>query len=183
LNCAEMTDSFFIARQVETESRTRLTPFIKMLAHDGQFCFNDNLGRNSYLRQKLFGDLSLQQPDGTLQIELKAEKRVSENLFLESWSNLNTLQVGWLWSSQADWLWYHFLESDALFICKMEELQNWSFKKKRIYDFREVEQSKHAQHNETCGRLVPILTLSSEIESFSLSLRYKNWRQSYEQDS
>lgn len=105
--------------------------------------------------------------------ELKSEVSESTrtgNLFLESWSNRERGEVGWLHKSVASVLFYHFLGDDHLFILRMKALKEWALRDKVIDRFKERMQSKHVQANDTYGWCVPISVLKNEMPRGTLKI-------------
>lgn len=114
-------------------------------------------------------------------MEIKIERRFTNNLFLETWSNRNLEDElrhaefgsngGWLQKSRADILAYYFLDSDDLIMCGMFRLKQWAYKERKIEQFKEVAQSKYIQLNDTWGRLVPISILERDISCRRLKVK------------
>lgn len=183
-------NSFDQARTVEARSLAILTPFITE-THGG-FVLTTK-GRLSAFLQREVGDLLFNDSHGNVwSVELKAEQRFTGNLFLETWSNRNLADamshaergctVGWLVQCKADLLFYHFLDSDSLYVFSLLALKRWAFEAPsrrmrmaeagadgvrsellgRVYDFAEKAQHKYAQMNVTCGRIVPLRVLEQE---------------------
>lgn len=121
--------------------------------------------------QKFVGDLvaKFKSTDKAKSIEVKSEARNRYgNLFLESWSNKSMWSLGWLYTSQADLLWYYFVEDDELYVVRVEELRRWCFGfngEGNVYRYDEKPQSKYTQRNDTWGWCVPIADLSG-VSSF-----------------
>jgi hypothetical protein len=96
-------------------------------------------------------------------LELKTEERHTGNLFIETWSNKEHWNPGWIYTSLADYMLYHFLDREVCYVISMKALKKFCFTTPgankstgRLTDYREVGQEKHKQKNNTCGRLVPI---------------------------
>jgi hypothetical protein len=170
---------FSLATDVETRALEIIRPFAKTFSYNGMIvCPKD--GAVGIALQKQFGDLFIQETETKLtSIELKAEEEFTGNLFLETWSNRNLesklshaergSEVGWLYKSRADVLFYYFLNTDHLFVCDMFSLQKWAFgtrgakKEARIFSFPEKPQGKYSQLNDTWGRCVKIEVLQREL--------------------
>ena len=91
---------------------------------------------------------------GTRNIELKAEKRYTGNLFIETWSNYPH-RSGWLSNlTECSTLIYHFLSTHDLYVVDMKALRSLD-----LSPYREVQQSAYEQQNDSRGRLVPISDL------------------------
>ena len=182
-------NAFDDACRVELRSMTVLTPFLRGKAKDGQFVVASKGKLAPYL-QEAVGDALFNAKSGDIwSVEIKAEERYTGNLFLETWSNRNLEDAashtvrgsnpGWLYKSRAELLFYHFLDSDRLYVISMYRLRRWAFSAPgrhmsetvnnerrrlpgRLFDFPEIEQSKRQQMNDTRGRLVPIKVLREE---------------------
>lgn len=166
--------AFDVAMAVEAQSRAILLPWLEessggryVLTHKGQL---------ARVFQERYGDLLFNAKDGRLwTVELKAERKHTGNLFLETWSNRNLhnpashaergSNVGWLYKLQADVLLYHFLDTDTLYILSVFKLKRWAFvptpqcPQGQIFTFPEHQQQKYTQFNDTHGRLVPVEAL------------------------
>lgn len=160
------------ARRIEAEGWTYLKPFFEENA--SQLLLTDK-GRIARFLQETVGDLLMRaKTDGALySVELKVERKASQNLFLESWSNRNLedrqshldrgSNVGWFIKCRADLLFYYFLESDQLHIFDLFKLKRWAFKQRRLYEFPEKEQRTYQQMNDTHGYCVPLEILKREV--------------------
>lgn len=90
--------------------------------------------------------------DLNLYIELKTEReKISENFFIETWSNRQKRIKGWLYNITADYLFYLFLKEKCLYIIKLEDLK----RAVEIGKYREVKQKKYTQLDDTWGLLIP----------------------------
>lgn len=132
-------------------------------------------GRISAQLQTTIGDV-LFNPDRltVMSIEVKAERKSSSNLFLETWSNaareLTRQRAGWMYTLDADWLFYYFATTDLLCTVDFQKLKQWAFEGQRadgslgrLFDYPERLQSRNEQFNRTMGRCVPITVLSAEL--------------------
>lgn len=184
-----MSNAFADAKTVEARSMLALRPFLEDT--HGRYVLT-NKGNASKVVQELMGDVLFNDRTGRLwSVEMKAEQKDRPNLFLEVWSNRNLEQPenhagrgskpGWLLTTGADLLFYHFLASDKLFICSMFALKKWAFVSAgkrmaepnaygdqthtvgRIWDFEEKVQKSYEQLNDTRGRCVPIAVLQREL--------------------
>ena len=182
--------AFDQAKTVEARSLVLLMPFLREQAHNGQLVLTSKGTLATYL-QEIVGDLLFNASDERLfSVELKAENKFTGNLFLETWSNRNLVErrshasrgsnPGWLCKTRADLLFYHFLDSDRLYVFDMFKLKRWAFAAPsvhmaadrsgqhrpltgRMFDFVEVAQSRYEQLNDTRGRLVPVKILEREV--------------------
>lgn len=182
--------AFEDAKSVEAKSLLSLRPFLEET--QGRYVLT-NKGAASKLIQETLGDILFNDRNGRLwSVEMKAERRWTGNLFLEVWSNRNLVDAenhsgrgskpGWLLTTGADLLFWHFLDADKLVILNMLALKRWAFmtpsralsepngrgecvqKPGRIWDFEEKVQSVHAQLNDTRGRIVPVAVLEREMK-------------------
>lgn len=128
--------------------------------------------------QKCVGDfMVLDEATGeyVLTIDLKVERRASQNLFFETHSNAvldpDRYRPGWGPLLRADSLWYAFEDASAIAILKLRDLRNWLSEiqqegrgqRLRYMGYREVAQSSHRQLNVTLGRLVPFEAIPDAI--------------------
>lgn len=88
-------------------------------------------------------------------IEVKTERKHTGNLFWETWSDKPKGRKGWGVTSTADELFYLFLDDRIGY--RVESLQSslWLFDYCRK-EYKEVQQTKAQQANETWGCLVPV---------------------------
>lgn len=183
--------AFDQGRLVEARSLAVLGPFIE--ATQERYVLTAK-GRLAAYLQREVGDVLFNDRRGRVwSIELKAELRHTGNLFLETWSNRNLDEVashaergstvGWLYTTRADLLLYHFVEDDRLYVLSVMALKRWAFMapsrrstmsdpdasgvrremQGRLYDFAERAQAKYRQPNDTRGRLVPVTVLEREM--------------------
>lgn len=172
-----MSNAFTEARKIEMESRKIIEPLLEKHT-DGRFVYTDK-GRLSKEFQLKYGDALINEnkSGGFLSIEMKAERRATGNLFLETWSNGSVYRLGWMFHSDSDVLFYHFLNSDELYILKMQALKRWFWfgigpKRRdgtiRIHipgyiRFKQVKQREREQMNDTWGCLTPVKDLAQEV--------------------
>lgn len=157
-------NAFEQAKTVEYESLQILIPLIESRSHNGQYVITDK-GRLSKELQKRYGDVIMNNKSGEIiTIDLKAEREnIHGNIFLETWSNLQRYNPGWMIHLDIDLLLYHFIKNDELYCIDFLALRKWAFQDGRIYRFPEKPQSKYTQMNDTWGRCVPIYVLEDEI--------------------
>lgn len=170
-------NSFDQARSVEAEAFMRMRPFIEEQADSGQFVITDK-GRLAPFLQEFVGDVLMNRGGRIWSLELKAERRHTGNLFLETWSNRNLDDAGnhasrgsnpgWMLKTRADLLMYYFIDEDVLYVLSGLALKRWAFgygeAAGHIYGFREIKQKKYQQANDTWGRLVSIDVLMREMQ-------------------
>lgn len=90
--------------------------------------------------------------------ETKIENRYTGNLFLETYSNKSKNIPGWMFKEQkAVFLWYAFIDKETCYIFDFNNLKKWF--KENHQNYREISQGKYIQHNNTYGRIVPIIDL------------------------
>lgn len=163
---------------VETKGRAILEPFLLEKA-DGRFVLFDK-GPLAKALQETCGDgVFSVRGDREYFVEMKTEEKHTGNLFLETWSNRNLTDrsnharfgsnVGWLHKQVADLLLYYFLDADKLYVFDLFKLKRWAFVTPgkngypgKVWDYREVEQGKTVQHNDTHGRIVPLSDLAAD---------------------
>ena len=162
---------------VEAKAMRILAPFWKEKSDNGQVVYIAK-GLLAKVLQETYGDVFWNRSARLETIELKAEEKWTDNLFLETFSNRNLedpasyamrgINRGWLDKVRADWLFYYFLSNDTLCVMKMLPLQRWAFgvgsKPGRIYDFPEKQQRRYDQLNDTWGRCVPVSILEQELK-------------------
>jgi hypothetical protein len=150
------SSTFAKCQEVERESRRRMLPYILHA-----FGSKPVLIPSDYESQST-GDFKVTRRDGfVVNVEAKAELEFTGNLFLETTSNWHTSRAGWLLTSRAFELWYHFLDTDFLYRWQLGLLRQWFWGDESDVDSgavgkcREVAQKKHEQQNLTRGYLVP----------------------------
>lgn len=119
--------------------------------------------------QKMAGDYVAERNNEVVGLEIKTEKRHTGNLFIETWSNKSRNREGWIFTTQADYVLYHFQDRNVCYVLSMRRFRDFCFTSPskytgyagRLFDYREVPQAKHEQKNDTWGRLVPIDDLFS----------------------
>lgn len=170
---------------VEARGMAILSKFLRDHAsQEGQYVVIDK-GPLAKSLQETIGDIlyNRKRDAGLRSAEIKIEQDFTGNLFLETWSNYVFESVdrraahppnpGWMFKSNADYLWYYFLDRDYLFVCNLIALQQWAFGKiesvggksrlvnQNLFKYREVAQGRTVQSNRSFGRLVPIETLQA----------------------
>lgn len=167
-------NAFDNARLVEADSLNVLRPFLEDYS-SGSYWISAK-GPLARCFQEQHGDVLFTDQEGRMRsVEMKAERRHTGNLFLEVWSNRNFddrdsflrlgSNPGWLSKLRADYLFYHFLDNDTLYILNLWRLQQWAFGCRatgaNIYRYREEAQNQREQMNTTVGRLVPVADLKT----------------------
>lgn len=172
-----MANAFDAARRVETESRQIIEPMLE-LHTNGRFVYTDK-GRLAREFQRQYGDvlISMAANGELLSVEMKAERKESQNLFLEMFSNGERYTFGWMAYCDADLLFYHFLDADKLYIVHMQNLRRWfwfgmgpkrnSGESRRhvpgFVRFPPKRQTKYSQKNDTWGCCVPVSVIRQEV--------------------
>jgi hypothetical protein len=164
-------------QQVESRVMGRLLLPLIGHASDGHFVRTDKGALARHL-QLTVGDVLMNSVQGDLvALEIKAEVRYTGNLILELWSNRNLsdrrshaergMNPGWMVHCRADWLLYYFESNGALYVIDLFALKQWAFgagdMRGHLFDYPERVQWKHAQLNETVGRIVPISDLQEAL--------------------
>jgi hypothetical protein len=169
-------NAFDAANEVEARARARLLPFIEQRADEGRYVLT-NKGRLAPLLQEIVGDVIMNSDGNVVSIEMKAEERHTKNLFIETWSNRNLendssyairgSNLGWIYKTRADLIFYYFLDIDVLYVIPTLSLKRWAFgwgeTAARLYEFDERKQRRFNQLNDTWGRVVPVKTLFEEM--------------------
>lgn len=139
------------------------------------FNLNDSRGQEF----QTYGDLIVVGPNSEKHelIELKIEEANSHgNLFIETWSNKNWWNPGWIFKTKAEWLFYYFLQEDELYRIRIEDLRRFVFgigktgTVSAFAKYREKPQKKYNQPNQTCGLCVPIKDIEAQA---GLLLKHK----------
>ncbi len=160
--------AFEQACRVEEKSRKILEPLFDLAAYKGRWVWNGK-GRLARELQGSVGDIIFNaDPDRIYALELKAEERPSQNFFLEAWSNRSEFNPGWMWKSNADFLLYHFLSSDDLYVIDFQRLKRWfhdceNHSRPPWTQWRQALQGKYEQRNDTWGVLIPIEVIERAI--------------------
>lgn len=165
-------NAFDNARLVEAESLEILRPFLEEYSN-GTYWVSGK-GPLAKCFQEQHGDVLFTDKLGNMRsVELKSERQHTGNLFVELWSNRNFdnrasfiergSKPGWLCKLRADYLFYHFLDLDTLYILNLWKLQRWALGHEgsapNLYRYREATQRKREQANVTVGHLVPVADL------------------------
>jgi hypothetical protein len=169
--------AFDTCRATEARSMAILLRFLD--DHDGRYVMT-NKGALAKFLQDSIGDIIFN--DAKLEmwtVECKAEEENKYgNFFLEHWSNKNLenkidhaqhgSNPGWMIKLRTDFLFYHFLSSDDLYIIPFFRLKRWAFGHSvgapNIYKYPpEKRQRKYQQSNDTWGYCVPIDVIGEEV--------------------
>jgi hypothetical protein len=153
-----MNDSFVAASGVEKQALADILPWLARIRPGWQVVMTEG----QLFLQKLCGDAILRSAGDAKTVELKAERKWTGNLFLESWSNFG-FRPGWLITSQAELLLYYFTEAKRLYCCEMKALRDWAFQDGHILSYAERSQQTYDQRNHTRGWLVKIDDLVAAV--------------------
>lgn len=171
-------------RAIEAQAFEILRPYL-VEQSNGRYVVTSK-GPLARALQESVGDVIINtRKEEVCAFELKAERRFTGNLFLETWSNKN-LNVrtshatrggnpGWLYKIRADVCLYYFLDVDKLYSIDVFTLKRWAFghgpkgmeSQGRIFDFPE-RLTDVEQENDTWGRCVPISILAKELRPGAL---------------
>ncbi len=177
-------NAFTTASLVEHRGMAVLLPFLEERAHKGRVVSTAS-GALAKTLQASFGDVLMNtDPDTVWSIEIKVEQHWTGNLFLETWSNRNLeskashaelgCNPGWMFSTRADLLLSHFLDTDDLVIVPMFRLKRWAFgsgEEGGVYAWPEKRQGRYAQANDSWGRCVPVDVIEREVGARRLHVR------------
>ena len=106
-----------------------------------------------------------------LRIEIKADRcDATGNFFFETWSNREHGTPGCFLYTQADYLYYFFIETGMLYVLPTARVRAWFAR--HAAEFRERDTSTSvaggAGHYTTVGRLVPISRVLAEVEGVEI---------------
>ena len=155
--------AFSEASKVEREGTVHILKYLDACGYAGKY----QLTENQKFLQKYVGDVVL----AVGSIEFKVEKSDKHgNLFLETWSNKSRFTPGWMYTTQADFLWCYFVAQRSLHEMKMKDLREWAFGVDNIcghvYSYPEKRQRKYTQLNDTWGWCVPYDVLERSMPSY-----------------
>ena len=165
-------DSFERNLEVELIAWTHIEPWLKTKVDNLMPLFGKSRAQREdaviKIAQRTFGIDGICKLKSGEQItfEIKAERKHTGNLFLETWSNRTCgpmFSAGWMYTCCAKRLLYYFLDTGDLYSVEFADLWSWAFVRNRIFQFQEREQSRHPQRNVTVGRLVPVEALRAEV--------------------
>lgn len=107
----------------------------------------------------------LEKKETVKRIELKVDRYTSANFFFETHSNLTKQTPGCFMYTEADYLFYYFIEKEELYVLPVEPVRQWflanldRFEEKHLQTKRESGAVLYG----SSGRLVPIKTLMAEL--------------------
>jgi hypothetical protein len=171
-------NAFDDARTVELAGKDDLIQFLDNQACNSRVVITDKGPLAKFLQETVGDAIMNDRQMLTWGVEFKIEQRHTGNLFLETWSNLNRRNPGWMLKLNTDILLYYFLDAGVLYSIGFQRLVKWAFGDSdkfqngervqrrspgRIYEFPEKRQGKRDQLNDTWGRLVPVAVLKNEV--------------------
>ena len=106
-----------------------------------------------------------------IRIEIKADRcDTTGNFFFETWSNREHGTPGCFLYTQAEYLYYFFIETGTLYVLPTELVRAWFTR--HVAEFRERDTSTSVAggtgHYTTVGRLVPIRRVLAEVEGVEI---------------
>lgn len=158
----EMENAFYRSSLIEKESLGIIVPWLERRG-------NIIMMTSSRELQTFYGDIVIVNGNRQYFAEVKAERKTTGNMFLETFSNGSDYNPGWMLKSLTQFLLYHFLDENELFIADFQKLKKWFYFglvgdiKPGIQRFTQRKQDKYQQHNDTWGICVPINILNKEI--------------------
>jgi hypothetical protein len=167
MNSREMTEA------VERAGIKILAPYFREQesANGVKTFWLDGGGPIADLLQRQKGDMLFQFEDhSSYSIELKHEERHTGNIFLETYSWKKRGVPGWLWTTKADLLGFHFINAGLFYLSQTKRIVE--FAESDLFEiFRERPQGKYPQPNDTWGRCVPVRVLKKECGLCRIDLR------------
>jgi hypothetical protein len=116
--------------------------------------------------QALDVDLLWTTQKGRYQVEIKGDRvEKSGNFFFETQSNAEQGTPGCFLYTQADLLFYYFVNTKQLYILPMPQTRNWFVPIQDKFRERATTTPVAGHHYTTVGRLVPIARVMAEIKT------------------
>lgn len=106
-----------------------------------------------------------------IRIEVKADRLDSTgNFFFETWSNRERGTPGCFLYTQADYLYYYFVEPRKLYVLPIKTVRPWFLERQEEFPERETTTTTPdgAGHYTTVGRLVPIRRVLDEVDGVEI---------------
>lgn len=114
--------------------------------------------------QKMDIDLLWQTTRDTYRVEIKADRwHRTGNFFFETHSNKEKHTPGCMLYTQADYIFYYFIETGVLYVLPVQKTQSWFRKNYKRFQERATTTPVGTASYTTVGRLVPIRTALKEI--------------------
>ncbi|MHC0068050.1 hypothetical protein ACWATR_35050 [Nostoc sp. UIC 10890] len=109
-------------------------------------------------------DLIWTTQTGEILIEIKGDRwNKTRNLFFETHSNLERGTPGCFMYTEADWLFYYFVNTRQLYRLPMSKTREWFLITMRRFRERATITPVGSSYYTTVGRLVPITTVMLEV--------------------
>lgn len=109
-------------------------------------------------------DLIWTTQTGEILIEIKGDRwNKTRNLFFETHSNLERNTPGCFMYTEADWLFYYFVNTRQLYKLPMPKTREWFNITMRRFRERSTTTPVGKSYYTTVGRLVPISTVMMEV--------------------
>lgn len=124
--------------------------------------------RDNKMYQNIDVDLVVKMKTGDeLKIEIKTDTYRSGNIYYETMSAVETGSIGGFEKTEADYLFYYFINLSTLYILDMNEYREWFRSKKEMFDFLGYQKKpKNARYNgstyTSIGYAFPVTTLENE---------------------
>ena len=121
--------------------------------------------RSEKLYQKMDVDLVVVTEEGQeLKLEIKTDSYKSGNIFYEWTSAVETGSIGCMEKTQADYLFYYFINLQTMYIFEMDRYRDWFNENKEMFDYLGYQKRlKNKRWNggtyETVGYAFPIRIL------------------------
>jgi hypothetical protein len=114
-------------------------------------------------------DLIWTTHSGEILIEIKGDRwNKTRNLFFETHSNLERGTPGCFMYTEADWLFYYFVNTRQLYRLPMPKTREWFHITMRRFRERSTTTPVGNSHYTTVGRLVPITTVMMEVAGIKM---------------
>ncbi len=116
--------------------------------------------------QQIDVDLVWETQKGNYLVEIKGDRigHQSGNFFFETVSNKARQTPGCFLYSEADLLFYYFIETGKLYILPLPETRRWFLEKEEDFELRETTTPVGKRRYTTVGRLVPIEHVVAQVE-------------------
>ncbi len=109
-------------------------------------------------------DLIWTRHNGETLIEIKGDRwNKTRNLFFETHSNLEKGTPGCFLYTEADWLFYYFVNTRQLYKLPMPKTREWFLITMRRFQERSTKTPVGSNYYTTVGRLVPIAVVMLEV--------------------
>lgn len=114
-------------------------------------------------------DLIWTTQTGEILIEIKGDRwNKTRNLFFETHSNLERGTPGCFMYTEADWLFYYFVNTRQLYRLPMPKTREWFLITMRRFRERSTTTPVGSSYYTTVGRLVPITTVMLEVPGIKM---------------